>query len=106
LWLTKCLTKIKRKNAKMLNFRGIMTKTSVFESHFYFEGHFETKQNSTRFKTDNGSLYTEIELSKILTRSKMCSFRYLHSCDLLFCKRSSIFVTIGEEGLQKFEFSF
>jgi hypothetical protein len=97
LWLTKCLTKIKRENAKMLNFRGIMTETSIFESHFYFEGHFETKQNSTRFKTDNGSLYTEIELSKILTRSKMCNrgiFRYLHSFDLFFCKRSSIFVTI------------
>jgi hypothetical protein len=62
LWLTKCLTKIKRENAKMLNFRGAMTKTSIFGSHFQFERHFETKQNSTRFQTDNGSLYFELNL--------------------------------------------
>jgi hypothetical protein len=34
LWLTKNLTKIKRENAKMLNLKGVMTKTLIFGSHF------------------------------------------------------------------------
>jgi hypothetical protein len=33
--------------AKMLDFRGVMTLTSIFGSHFELERHFETKQNLT-----------------------------------------------------------
>jgi hypothetical protein len=32
LWLTKFLTKIKRGNAKMLDFRGVMTKKSILSA--------------------------------------------------------------------------
>jgi hypothetical protein len=48
LWLTKCLPKTKRENAKMLDFRGVLTETSIFDSHFQFKRHFETKQNSSK----------------------------------------------------------
>jgi hypothetical protein len=50
LWLTKCLTKIKRDNAKMLDFGGVMTKKSIFGNHSKFERHLKQSKIFTRTK--------------------------------------------------------
>jgi hypothetical protein len=87
----------------MFSFDGVMTKKLIFDCHFEFARHFKTKQNSTQFTTDISSPYIEIDLLKILTKSKMYIFRYLHSCGLVFCKKMSyICLHRGGAGVQTF----
>ena len=100
LCLTNRSTQNKRENEKMFIFEGVMTKKLILGSHFELGHHFETKLNSTRLITDFSSLYIEINLLKISTKSKICIFRYLHSCELLFfVKKFPKIRSIGEQGV-------